>query len=123
MAVEKNVGFKNMGKKSSIMIYLLCLVTIAVQAVIFHAWNTGVLDQFQALHHSFDNQTPEMVQYGIKTAKHWWLAPLFSMFLLSLASFISNRSKLVFLPLVVSVGLATYMLYVMYPIPHLIKLG
>ena len=102
-----------MTSKKLTLLFLICLVAIAIQALVFHTWNTGILNQFKLMHRSFDNQLPEFVRYAMKTSKHWCLAPLFSLLTLCLTTFIKSKPKLIYVPLDVSVGLALYMLYVM----------
>jgi hypothetical protein len=103
--------------------FILCIIFIACQCVILYAWDAGALDQSIELYRSFGQQVPEVMAFGQKTAQHWWAAPLSCSFLLLLRLFVRSGSYSIMVPFIISLTVLLFMLYTMYPVPNLVKVG
>ena len=111
-----------MNTRTSALVFLLTTIAIILQAFIWHAWNTGALNLFTDIYRNFGNQVPQALSFGARTASVWWIAPLGNALALSVVCFLSNRSRWLFLPLVLSFCGVIAMLFVMYSGP-LVKMG
>lgn len=112
-----------MASKKLPLSFFISLAAIVIQSFIYYAWSIGGLKQSKQIHIGFNNSLPDFVQFTIETSQHWWLAPLLSVFTLYLALNVKAKPKLIYVPMLVSVGLALHMLYVTYPVLHLVKLS
>lgn len=112
-----------MKTKTSILVFGLTVTCILFQAVVYHAWNIGTLREFASLYQSFGQAIPAVMAYGLRNAQNWWLAPLLSTLFLAVVCFAGNRSRWLFAPFLLSLAVLVFMLYVMYPVPNLIKMG
>lgn len=111
-----------MSKPGSALVFILTVIIITLQGLIWHVWNAGALNQFANVHGSFGSQVPQALLFGVRSASLWWVAPLGNALLLSFVCFMNNRSRWLFLPFALSCCALFAMLYVMYSDP-LIKMG
>lgn len=111
-----------MSSRAFAALFLFTLICIVFQGLIWHAWNAGTLQHFADVYSTFGKTVPRSVSFGVRTLPYWWGLPFGNALLLSIVCFIANRSRWLFLPLVLSLASAIGMLYIMYSGP-LLKMG
>jgi hypothetical protein len=106
----------------SVTTFLLTVIAILMQALIWHSWNTGSLTFFASTYTAFGKEVPATLAYGMRNGSLWWGFPVCSAVLLAVVCFIGNRSRWLLAPLLLAVGIVLGMLYVMYG-GALLKMG
>lgn len=111
-----------MSSRVSAALFLFTLIGIVFQGLIWHAWNTGTLQQFADVYSTFGKTVPKSVSFGVRTLPYWWALPFSNALLLSIVCFAANRSRWLLLPLALSLASIVGMVYIMYS-GSLLKMG
>jgi hypothetical protein len=112
-------------KKSTSSAWVFGATTLFIlgQAFVFHLWTNGALHEHVGFLQSFGYPIPSLLNFALRTAKNWWLVPVFNALFLAFFSYFFDAKKWLVILMAISLAILMLMSYMTFPLLAVIKLG